>query len=84
MLSRRAWDLVGLPRDKRHLTNASLLTTPSCSKEDEDVLKAEYLKNPKPDKVARLEIVSKVALGEKEVQVRPRISFHVTSVRNNY
>jgi hypothetical protein len=26
--------------------------------------------NPKPDKAARQEIVSKVALGEKEVQVR--------------
>jgi hypothetical protein len=39
------------------------------SKEDEDVLKAEYLKNPKPDKAARLVIIAKVALGEKEVQV---------------
>jgi hypothetical protein len=46
------------------------LTTRSCSKEDEDVLKAEYLINPKPDKTARLEIVTKVALGEKEVQVQ--------------
>lgn len=39
------------------------------SKEDEEVLKAEYLRNPKPDKAARMEIVTKVALGEKEVQV---------------
>ncbi|KAF2733930.1 hypothetical protein EJ04DRAFT_467486 [Polyplosphaeria fusca] len=39
------------------------------SKEDEDILKAEYLKNPKPDKTARLDIVAKVALGEKEVQI---------------
>ncbi|KAH4947039.1 hypothetical protein HBH74_046410 [Parastagonospora nodorum] len=39
------------------------------SKEDEDILKAEYLKNPKPDKAARLEIIAKVALGEKEVQI---------------
>ncbi|KAF1927544.1 uncharacterized protein M421DRAFT_101530 [Didymella exigua CBS 183.55] len=39
------------------------------SKEDEDVLKAEYLINSKPDKAARLEIVRKVALGEKEVQI---------------
>ncbi|KAF2203218.1 hypothetical protein GQ43DRAFT_438989 [Delitschia confertaspora ATCC 74209] len=39
------------------------------SKEDEEILKAEYLRNPKPDKAARMEIVSKVALGEKEVQV---------------
>jgi len=30
------------------------------------------LKNPKPDKAARLEIITKVALGEKEVQVRGR------------
>ncbi|KAF2126948.1 hypothetical protein P153DRAFT_368966 [Dothidotthia symphoricarpi CBS 119687] len=39
------------------------------SKEDEDVLKAEYLINSKPDKAARLDIVKKVALGEKEVQI---------------
>ncbi|KAH7380392.1 hypothetical protein DE146DRAFT_295078 [Phaeosphaeria sp. MPI-PUGE-AT-0046c] len=39
------------------------------SKEDEDILKAEYLKNPKPDKAARLDIIAKVALGEKEVQI---------------
>ncbi|KAF1836310.1 hypothetical protein BDW02DRAFT_567200 [Decorospora gaudefroyi] len=52
-------DNKALARQKRRRT----------SKEDEDVLKAEYLKNPKPDKTARLEIVSKVALGEKEVQI---------------
>ncbi|PVH97758.1 hypothetical protein DM02DRAFT_616305 [Periconia macrospinosa] len=39
------------------------------SKEDEDILKAEYRKNPKPDKATRLDIVSRVALGEKEVQI---------------
>ncbi|KAF2262862.1 hypothetical protein CC78DRAFT_534505 [Lojkania enalia] len=39
------------------------------SKEDEEILKAEYQKNPKPDKAARIEIVSKVALSEKEVQI---------------
>ncbi|KAF2686977.1 hypothetical protein K458DRAFT_297205 [Lentithecium fluviatile CBS 122367] len=39
------------------------------SKEDEEILKAEYERNPKPDKAARMAIVSKVALGEKEVQV---------------
>jgi len=32
-------------------------------------LKAEYQRNPKPDKALRMEIASKVALGEKEVQV---------------
>ncbi|KAL6708616.1 Homeobox protein yox1 [Coniothyrium glycines] len=52
-------DNKALARQKRRRT----------SKEDEDVLKAEYQKNPKPDKAARLDIVSKVALGEKEVQI---------------
>jgi hypothetical protein len=48
----------------------------ACSKEDEEVLKNEYQKNPKPDKAARIEIVSKVALGEKEVQVGvPRVTW---------
>jgi hypothetical protein len=54
-----------------HLHTSHRLTTTSCSKEDEDVLKAEYLINPKPDRTARLEIVNKVALGEKEV-IPPR------------
>ncbi|OAL44587.1 hypothetical protein IQ07DRAFT_592267 [Pyrenochaeta sp. DS3sAY3a] len=52
-------DNKALARQKRRRT----------SKEDEDILKAEYQKNPKPDKTARLDIVSKVALGEKEVQI---------------
>ncbi|EOA90284.1 uncharacterized protein SETTUDRAFT_126230 [Exserohilum turcica Et28A] len=52
-------DNKALARQKRRRT----------SKEDEDVLKSEYLKNPKPSKAARLEIVRKVALGEKEVQI---------------
>ncbi|KAA8621620.1 Homeodomain-containing transcription factor [Pyrenophora tritici-repentis] len=51
-------DNKALARQKRRRT----------SKEDEDILKSYYLKNPKPDKTARLEIVTKVALGEKEVQ----------------
>ena len=51
------------------------------SKEDEEILKAEYLRNAKPDKAARLEIVRKVALGEKEVQVNPPIALHVTMAR---
>lgn len=68
------------PAGKRHSNMASPLTTPACSKEDEDILKSEYLKNPKPSKAARLEIVKKVALGEKEVQVRPTLH-HVTSIR---
>lgn len=61
------------PRARLSIT-PSALTTTSCSKEDEDVLKSEYLKNPKPDKAARLEIVRKVALGEKEVQVSANFS----------
>ncbi|EMD60464.1 hypothetical protein GGP41_000782 [Bipolaris sorokiniana] len=52
-------DNKALARQKRRRT----------SKEDEDILKSEYLKNPKPSKAARLEIVKKVALGEKEVQI---------------
>ncbi|KAF2759032.1 hypothetical protein EJ05DRAFT_537396 [Pseudovirgaria hyperparasitica] len=39
------------------------------SKEDEEILRAEYEKNSKPDKATRLDIVSRVALGEKEVQI---------------
>ncbi|KAH0537689.1 hypothetical protein FGG08_005554 [Glutinoglossum americanum] len=39
------------------------------SPEDQSILEAEYEKNPKPDKAARMEIVSRVALGEKEVQI---------------
>jgi Homeodomain len=39
------------------------------SPEDQKILEAEYSRNPKPDRAARLEIVSRVALGEKEVQV---------------
>ncbi|EKG20838.1 Homeobox [Macrophomina phaseolina MS6] len=39
------------------------------SPEDQKVLEAEYQRNTKPDKAARLEIVKRVALGEKEVQI---------------
>ena len=39
------------------------------SPEDHAVLEAEYQRNPKPDKAARSEIVGRVSLGEKEVQV---------------
>jgi hypothetical protein len=41
----------------------------SDSPEDHAILEAEYSKNPKPDKIARANIVNRVALGEKEVQV---------------
>lgn len=62
------------PRPSPPASIASALTTAACSKEDEDILKAEYFQNPKPDKAARLRIVRQVALGEKEVQVRPQTS----------
>ncbi|KAJ5103396.1 Homeodomain [Penicillium argentinense] len=39
------------------------------SPEDHAILEAEYQRNPKPDKVARGEIVNRVSLGEKEVQI---------------
>ncbi|KAL8823019.1 MAG: hypothetical protein Q9191_006259 [Dirinaria sp. TL-2023a] len=39
------------------------------SPEDQAILEAEYEKNPKPDKAARADIVNRVALGEKEVQI---------------
>jgi len=41
----------------------------SRSPEDQATLEAEYRRDPKPDKAARLEIVKRVSLGEKEVQV---------------
>jgi len=39
------------------------------SSHDKEILEAAYRANPKPDKAARLEIVKKVSLNEKEVQV---------------
>ncbi|KAK4506723.1 hypothetical protein PRZ48_000456 [Zasmidium cellare] len=39
------------------------------SPEDQAVLEAAYKSDPKPDKTARLELVKRVALGEKEVQI---------------
>ncbi|KAL4945155.1 hypothetical protein BDV06DRAFT_47792 [Aspergillus oleicola] len=39
------------------------------SPEDHAILEAEYQRNPKPDKTARANIVSRVSLGEKEVQI---------------
>jgi Homeodomain len=40
-----------------------------CSPRDQAILEAEYKQNPKPNKAARAEIVEKVSLSEKEVQV---------------
>ncbi|SMR44341.1 unnamed protein product [Zymoseptoria tritici ST99CH_3D1] len=39
------------------------------SPEDQELLEAAYNRDPKPDKAARLELVKRVALGEKEVQI---------------
>ncbi|KAI3137497.1 transcriptional regulator family: Homeodomain [Penicillium roqueforti] len=39
------------------------------SPEDHAILESEYQQNPKPDKAARTSIVSRVSLGEKEVQI---------------
>lgn len=41
----------------------------SSRAKDKSILEAAYLANPKPDKTARLDIVSRVSLNEKEVQV---------------
>lgn len=45
----------------------------SFSPEDHAILEEEYAKNAKPEKAARMAIVSRVALGEKEVQVSSAI-----------
>jgi hypothetical protein len=46
-----------------------LLTCFLSSPKDQATLEAEYKHNPKPNKAARAEIVEKVDLNEKEVQV---------------
>lgn len=60
---------------------SSILT--DDSPEDQAILEAEFEQNSKPDKATRMEIVKKVALGEKEVQVslsrvfvEPRVDQH--------
>lgn len=40
------------------------------SAKDKIILEDAYKSNPKPDKQARLDIVNRVSLNEKEVQVR--------------
>ncbi|KAI9819709.1 MAG: hypothetical protein M1832_003943 [Thelocarpon impressellum] len=52
-------DNKSLARQKRRRT----------SPEDQAILEEEYRRNPKPDKAARMSLVSRVALGEKEVQI---------------
>jgi len=41
------------------------------SPQDHAILEAAYLRNSKPDKAERSDIVKQVQLGEKEVQVQP-------------
>jgi len=49
------------------------------SAKDKAILEAAYKANPKPDKAARLEIVERVSLNEKEVQVCSILTLgHVT------
>ncbi|KAK1968850.1 homeobox domain-containing protein [Colletotrichum sublineola] len=47
------------PKGKRKRTAAK----------DKSILEAAYIANPKPDKTARLDIVKRVSLNEKEVQI---------------
>lgn len=54
----------------RVCTSGLTIDVPQHSPEDHAILEAEYQQNPKPDKAARANIVSRVSLGEKEVQVR--------------
>lgn len=54
------------PREKeRHPKGKRKRTTPK----DKAILEAAYDANPKPDKEARLEIVKRVVMNEKEVQI---------------
>ncbi|PGH00944.1 hypothetical protein GX51_05493 [Blastomyces parvus] len=52
-------DNKALARQKRRRT----------SPDDQKILEAEYHRNPKPDRATRAEIVNRVTLGEKEVQI---------------
>jgi hypothetical protein len=55
---------------KYNSSTTSQLICSLLSPEDQATLEAEYRQNPKPDKAARMEILKKVSLGGKEVQVR--------------
>ncbi|KAG5303199.1 homeobox transcription factor [Histoplasma capsulatum G186AR] len=52
-------DNKALARQKRRRT----------SPDDQKILEAEYQRNPKPDRATRADIVNRVTLGEKEVQI---------------
>lgn len=45
-----------------------------CSAEDKRILEEAYRADAKPDKAARRDIVKRVSLNEREVQVRPDLS----------
>lgn len=65
-------DLVAKVCGRSQIVSRSVyVADPPCmySPEDHAILETEYQMNPKPDKVARMQIVKRVALGEKEVQV---------------
>jgi hypothetical protein len=49
--------------------SSEILLTTRDSPEDHTVLEAAYQENSKPDKSERMEIVKRVTLSEKEVQV---------------
>lgn len=51
------------------------------SAKDKSILEAAYHANPKPDKAARLEIVNRVSLNEKEVQVSTATLYKAISLR---
>lgn len=53
------------------------------SAKDKAILEAAYNANPKPDKAARLDIVQRVSLNEKEVQVRQQVESCSARVPNN-
>lgn len=66
----RLWTRSRLSACTTSQTLLVLTPIPTISPEDQKVLEEEFARNPKPDKPSRLEIIKKVALGEKEIQVR--------------
>ena len=62
--------VLGYPHDASHNPTSTSTNIPTNSPEDQKILEDEFSRNPKPDKASRLEIIKKVALGEKEIQVR--------------
>lgn len=64
-----AQDAVEQGTSAREMQHARTNFVGCISPGDHSILEAEYQRNPKPDKIARIDIVNRVALGEKEVQV---------------